>query len=147
MKRFTNLDKLINSGYKEIVLDSDFTLGDEEESEYIEGIELDLDDIKIDGNGHTIDARGKAKIFKFNDKRVTLKNIKFINGNANQGGVIYQDNGKLIIKDCVFKDNKSKYGGAIYADYGRLKIIKSVLKENESKYGGQYTATLEISRS
>lgn len=63
-KNFKYLDDLIHSGAKEIVLDSDIVLGDGEESEYEDGIRLDVDDLIIDGNGHGIDARGKARIFE-----------------------------------------------------------------------------------
>ena len=62
-KNFKYLDDLIHSGVKEIVLDSDIVLSDSEESEYEGGIKLDVDDLTIDGNGHTIDAQGKARIF------------------------------------------------------------------------------------
>ena len=57
---FKDLDDLIHkSDAKEIVLDSDIVLDDGEESEYLEGIKLDIDDLVINGNGHLIDACGK----------------------------------------------------------------------------------------
>ena len=60
---FKYLDELIHSGAKEIVLDSDIVLSDGEESEYLEGIKLDVDDLTLDGNGHIIDSHEKARIF------------------------------------------------------------------------------------
>ena len=52
-KTFKYLDELIHSGAKEIILDSDIFLDSNEELEYINGIELDVNNIIIDGNGHT----------------------------------------------------------------------------------------------
>ena len=60
---FKHLDNLIHSGLKEISLDIDIVLDDDERLEYGEGISLDIDDLLIDGNGHTIDARSHARIF------------------------------------------------------------------------------------
>jgi hypothetical protein len=65
---FKYLDEMIHSGAKEIVLDSDIVLSDGEESEYKNGIKLDVDDLVIDGNGHTINAQGKIRIFYCTEK-------------------------------------------------------------------------------
>ena len=70
---FRYLDELIHSGAKEIVLDSDIVLSDGEESEYKDGIKLDVDDLTIDGNRHTIDAQGKARIFCCTGKNINIK--------------------------------------------------------------------------
>ena len=48
IKNFKYLDNLIHSGIKEIVLDTDIVLGDNEKSGYKDGIKLDLDDLAID---------------------------------------------------------------------------------------------------
>ena len=63
MRNFRYLDELIHSGVKEIVLDSDIVLCDDEESQYLNEIKLDVDDLTIDGNGHAIDAQGLTRIF------------------------------------------------------------------------------------
>ena len=62
VNNFKNLDELIHSGAKEIVLDSDFVFDDE--NEYSDGIKLDVDDLVIDGDGHVIDAYHAARIFE-----------------------------------------------------------------------------------
>ena len=67
-KNFKYLDDLIHSGAKEIVLDSNIVLNDEEESEYSEGIKLDVDNLVIDGQGYTINVKGKTRIFLFQVK-------------------------------------------------------------------------------
>ena len=73
---FKYLDELIQSGAKEIVLDSDIVLSDGEESEYKNGIKLDVDDLTIDGNGYAIDALKSARIFHCTGKNVSEYNIR-----------------------------------------------------------------------
>ena len=136
---FKYLDDLIHSGVKEIVLDSD-VINDDGLTIYEEGIELDVDDLVIDGNGHTIDGNYKSRIFKCNAKNITLKNITFKNGIAeNDGGAIYNDWGSsLSLMSCSFKDNSSKRsGGAIYNDEGgSLSLESCSFKDNSSNING-----------
>ena len=75
-KNFKYLDELIHGEASEIVLDADIALSDSEEARYREGIELDVDDLVIDGNGHTIDARGKTQIFDVAGKNILIKNYE-----------------------------------------------------------------------
>lgn len=72
-KNFKYLDELVHSGAKEIVLDSDIALGVDEWSKYEEGIRLNVDGLAIDGNGHTIDAKEKTRIFHCTGKNIALK--------------------------------------------------------------------------
>ena len=72
---FRDFDDLIHSGANEIVLDSDIILSDDEESEYLDGIRLDVDNLIIDGNNHSIDAYGKARIFLIVANNIAIKNI------------------------------------------------------------------------
>ena len=64
IENFKYLDNLIHSGVKEIVLDSDIVLGSDEESQYLNGIKLDVDDLAIGRNGHAIDYRKMSYLFK-----------------------------------------------------------------------------------
>lgn len=125
-KTFKYLDELIHSGAKEIILDSDIFLDSNEELEYIKGIELDVNNIVIDGNGHTIDANGKARIFKSNGKNITIKNITLKNGfNEKNGGAIF-NTGELNIVESMLTENQADWsGGAIYHPKGNLNITKS----------------------
>ena len=79
MKDFKYLDNLIHSGFAEIMLKSDIILAEGEESIYGEGIKLDMENLTIDGNGHTIDAKSLVGIFHSNSKGITLRNITFKN--------------------------------------------------------------------
>lgn len=140
-KNFRYLDKLIHSGVKEIVLDSNILLGRFEKIKYENGIKLDVDDLVIDGNGHAIDAQGKARIFFCTGKNITLKNIILKNGyTLDCGGAISHTGGELSIIESILDNNASRWGdggGAIYHAGGKLTITESTLTGNEvSEVGG-----------
>ena len=71
---FREFEELINSGAEVIALTENIIL-DDDESEYLEGINLDVDNLVIDGNGYIIDAYGKTRIFYCNAKN-TLGYVK-----------------------------------------------------------------------
>lgn len=138
IRNFKYLDGLIHSGVKEIVLDSDILLGYMEEFEYEDGIKIIADDLTIDGNGHSIDACGRVRIFYCTGRNVTIKNITLKNGFTEMwGGAIFNDNrGTLTIAESKLSGNASKNdGGAIY-NRGTLAIIKSALTENTTNDEG-----------
>ena len=72
-----------HENYLELTNDYAYTDIDEE---FINGIVIAKDNFTIDGQGHTIDGAGLARIFNITSNNVTLKNINFINGNASYGG-------------------------------------------------------------
>lgn len=138
MHNFKYLDELVHSGENKISLTSDIALDDGEISNYKKGIELDIDDLIIDGRGHTIDACGSSRIFKCTGKNVTIKNVVFKNGSFEYGGAINNYRGNLTIIGCEFSSNYSDdYGGAIRnSRYATLTIIESVFFENGAQLGG-----------
>ena len=137
IENFKYLDNLIHSGVKEIVLDSDIVLGSDEESQYLNGIKLDVDDLAIDGNGHAIDALGLTRIFYCTGKNITIKNIILKNGYAKQdGGAIHNFNGGLTITGSTLTGNAANHGGAIRNDRGELTITGSTLAENTARWDG-----------
>ena len=116
VRNFKYLDDLIHSGETRILLDYDIVLDDDESSEYEYGIEIN-GVLYIDGNGHSIDARDKTRIFKLDAKKVILRNLIFKNGFAPYGGAIfiYDSTYSIIEKDCHFNDNRAAVdGGAIF---------------------------------
>lgn len=157
-KSFKYLDELIHSGAKEIILDSDIVLDENESSQYSDGIELDIENLIIDGNGHAIDACGKARIFHCS-KNVQIKNMTLKNGKSSKGGAIFNE-GQMNIRDCemtantasdggaIFNEcqmnlrdcemtaNTASSGGAIYCKNGILSITESTLNENTTKSQG-----------
>lgn len=117
---FRYLDKLIHSGVKKIVLDSDITLSTLESLKYGEGIKIDVDNIEIDGNGHTVDANNKTRIFNISAKNVTIKNITLINGFGNGAAIHNQRQGVVELYECKFKENSSKENGGAILNFGSI---------------------------
>ena len=113
---FNELDGLIHSGVKEVILDSDILLDNGEEFVYKDGIKLDVDDLVIDGGGHTIDACGKTRIFLCCSANTIIKDITLKNGFTEEsGGAIFNtEHGELRLKDCNFINNHAlNRGGSV----------------------------------
>ena len=69
-------------------------------------------DLKIDGHGYTIDAKGQSRIFIIESGKVVIRNVNFLNANATDGGAIY---GQCTLENCNFINNTaSGNGGAVY---------------------------------
>lgn len=107
----------------EITLDSDIVLEDSDIKHFDDGIYILKSDITLDGNGHTIDCRNKARVFYNIGQNITIKNLTFKNGNTTKkegtysqrryGGAIY-NLGEITFENCKFHDNQShSFGGAI----------------------------------
>ena len=139
IKNFKYLDNLIHSEIKEIVLDTDIVLGDNEKSGYKDGIKLDLDDLAIDWNSHSIDARGVTRIFYCTGKNVTIKNIILKRGFTEEKGGAIHNNGELTITESTLTENTAQgligQGGAIHNN-GELTITESTLNNNTTKDDG-----------
>lgn len=159
---FKFLHNLIKTGVKEIVLDSDIIWDDD--SDYPEGIEIDVNDIVIDGNGHRMDAKQKARFFKVTGENVTLKNIVFENGfisdngsainnsgtlnlerctfsknwTLHTGGII-ENEGNITVSDCKFDNNNTSNAGGVFHNRGRITIFNSILSQNKSSFGAAIT--------
>lgn len=138
-KGFKYLDILVHSGEKEIYLDSDIVLDDDEESVYSDGIKLNVDNLIINGNGHIINARRKTRIFTIFGKNIVFKDLYFKNGYAERiGGALYiKGRSDIEILNCCFYNNKTFHkGGAIYSE-GKVKIENSRFEDNLAKdFGG-----------
>ena len=166
-KNFKYLDDLIHSGVKEIVLDSNIVLGDGEEEYYGYksdfddnnhscGIKIDVDDLIIDGNGHTIDAKEKSGVFMFTGSNIIIKNITIKNSvysienyngfvtmintcftnNLGFGGALFNHCGELTIMTCKFIDNEARRDGGAILNRGEIKIIDSLFKGNDAYHWG-----------
>lgn len=124
---FKTLDSLIKwSENNEVNLISDFVYNEELDADYkYSGIKLD--NITINGNGHTIDALKIAPIFNVQGT-VTLNNIKFKNANE----AIYSSGGKITINKCLFSDCKNS---AIEIINGQCEISDSDFKNNKITFG------------
>ena len=134
-KNFRYLDDLIHGELKEISLDCDIVLDDDEEDEYQWGIHIDVEGMVIDGRGHSIDACHKAMIFFIEAENIVLKNITFKNGFSQFAGAIFNGRYILTVMDSTFMHNRAPYGGAI-CNEGCLKIFNSTLTNNEATDNG-----------
>lgn len=102
-------------------------------NQFPEGIIIDKN-ITIDGNGHEISGSDINRIFKIvNGSTVTLKNIEFTKGKADNGGAIYvEENSTVIISDSIFKSNNASLnGGAIYiSNPANVSVMSSTFESN-----------------
>lgn len=146
-KGFEHLDKIIAKSEGEVHLDCDIAMHEVEQSFYEGGIELNQDNLIIDGNGHTIDASQFSRIFNICGQNITLKNIVFKNGLYfkhyldsvdNGGGAInIISNASVKIQGCVFMNNASRNSGGVIFNKGHLELYDSKFEGNSTqRYGG-----------
>ena len=159
IKTFTDLQNAIGLVRGTLTLDSDIVMTDDEAANFKDGVAINKN-IRIDGKGHTIDAKNLGRIFSIGEGfTVTLTNATLINGKATEGGAIYND-GSLTLSDVKLSDNAAdSYGGAVFNN-GHLVVSDSVFDSNDIvnrgsasvDYGGAaiynwYDGTLTVSGS
>ena len=159
IETFTDLQNAIDLVDGILTLDSDIAMTDDEAAGFVNGVAINKN-IRIDGKGHTIDARDLGRIFSIGEGfTVTLTNATLINGKATEGGAIYND-GSLTLSDVKLSDNAADgYGGAVFNN-GELVVSDSVFDANDIvnrgsasvDYGGAaiynwYDGTLTVSGS
>jgi predicted outer membrane repeat protein len=159
IKTFTDLQNAIDLVDGILTLDSDIAMTDDEAANFVNGVIINKN-IRIDGKGHTIDAKNLGRIFSIGEGfAVTLTNATLINGKADKGGAIYND-GSLTLSDVKLSDNAAdSYGGAVFNN-GHLVVGNSVFDSNDVlnrgsasvDYGGAaiynwYDGTLTVSGS
>ncbi len=68
-----------------LTLNQNVVMTDDEAANFVNGVVINKN-IRIDGNGHTIDARDLGRIFSIGEGfTVTLTNATLINGKADKG--------------------------------------------------------------
>ena len=130
IKTFTDLQNAIGLVRGTLTLDSDIAMTDDEAANFVNGVAINKN-IRIDGKGHTIDAKNLGRIFSIGEGfTVTLTNATLINGKADKGGAIYND-GSLTLSDVKLSDNAAdSYGGAVFNN-GHLVVGNSVFDSND----------------
>lgn len=130
---FANLADEIENAVGELNLTGNYVYSDDDS--LTDGISIDKT-ITINGNDHYIDACGQSRIFYITGSDVILKNIRFINGNATDGGAIYAAGANISITDCIFENNHADNGGAVYFNRSGA-VENTVFKDNTAEtYGG-----------
>ena len=130
IETFTDLQNAIDLVDGILTLDSDIAMTDDEAAGFVNGVAINKN-IRIDGKGHTIDAKNLGRIFSIGEGfTVTLTNATLINGRAVEGGAIYND-GSLTLSDVKLSDNAAdSYGGAVFNN-GELVVSDSVFDSND----------------
>ena len=78
-------------------------------------IVINKNNLTFIGNDAVLDAQGLSRIFNITGNGIKLKNIKFINANADKGGAIYWYGADGRLNDCSFINNTAKsLAGAVY---------------------------------
>ena len=117
-------DKISNANSGDtITLENNYALEDNFINEYgtNRGIVISKS-LTIDGQGHTIDAQHKSRIFYVTANNVTIKNINFVNGKLATGCAIFIELkiNNCNVLNCSFINNKIPYdnviGSAIYVN-------------------------------
>ena len=95
---------------------------------------INASNVIIDGNGYTIDAKSKSRLFNITGDNVTIKNLRFINGKSiNEGGAIHVSSSCLTIINSTFENCIAQYGGVVYGNWTDIVIVDSTFADNEVK--------------
>ncbi|MBE6502195.1 MAG: hypothetical protein E7Z79_07105 [Methanobrevibacter thaueri] len=130
---FSDLNTLIQNAENELILNDDYSYsyGD------LDDITISKNGFTIDGNGHTINAMSKSRIFYITAENVVLKNIQFINGsNGVRGGAIHWNGENGTLSNCNFINNMATGtysgggGGAVYIN-SNCKVVNCNFTNNQ----------------
>lgn len=117
-------------------------------------LEIDSDDVTINGAGSTVDAGGNSRVMATYYSDVTINDLTITGGDAESlqpvrgisqggaGGGIYAVEGNLDVNDSDISGNSADVGGGVYfySEYGSLNVNDSVVSGNNALYvgGGVY---------
>ena len=137
---FTALRNLIYSDTTGTVnLDKNYNYYSSYDSSYSGGIEINKQ-IRINGNGFTIDAKNQARVFKITADKVTIDDITFDHGSSDYGGAVYVDGNEVTVANCIFKNSvASANAGALYISNlanNNTVVNSSFLSNSAPLYGG-----------
>ena len=123
---FTELQNSIDSSGT-VIMSKDYTRVEGESTLSI------TKDVTLIGNNQKIDGNNLGGIFNVNSGcTLTLMGVTLINGNAENGGAIYNNGGTLTIVNSNFLNNTAtKSGGAIYNDGGSITVTGSTFDGND----------------
>ena len=134
---FWALNQKINGNDKnEINLTNDYYYDPAYDSAFTDGIRINRP-VTINGNGHTIDAKGQARIFYVGCDNVTINNVTFVNGKRAGGGAIYWYGANGAVSGSSFTGNTAEYGGGAIYWYGDNGAVSgSSFTGNHANYDG-----------
>ncbi|WP_407432089.1 C1 family peptidase [Methanobrevibacter sp.] len=131
---FTSLQTEINNAGDSIEITQDYIYDNSTDFGLKNGILVNKTNFTINGNGHTVDGAGQARIFSIQGN-VTLLNIKIINGFNNQmGGAIFAGFSTYVnCENVTFVNNRADSAGAING-YD-INLINCEFTKNQAKAG------------
>lgn len=136
---FSNLSSLIQNTNNGSVLELD---SDYFNDGSISGAGISVtNSITIDGKGHTLDAKGKSRIFAIKANNVVLKNIVFKNGlyGSGNGGAVYWSGSNCLVVNCTFMNNKANgndAGALSFSSCVNCSVLNSTFVKNSAGMGG-----------
>ena len=141
IKTFTDLQNAIGLVRGTLTLNQNIVMTDDEAANFKDGVAINKN-IRIDGKGHTIDAKNLGRIFSIGEGfTVTLTNATLINGKADKGGALSVMGGEssgatnfIDIDGTKFVNNSALYGGAMFVWGSNYSISNSVF-DNNSAFG------------
>ena len=152
-KSFSELNATVSSGSnRNISLDSNYEFNNETDSQLVNGIYFaGIENVTIEGNNHTIDAKNKSGIFLLeNCSDIILQNIVF--KNAKKSALhLYRDNSNITTINVTFESNyDEKCGAAVDVYTSDYHSFNDTFKNNYAEAGACIFATsadVEINNS
>jgi hypothetical protein len=82
----------------------------------------------------TLSGEGKSRVFDIEGGSLDLSGVTIRGGNANRGGGILNDRGRLALTDVVIRGNRARMGGGLYND-GRTTFSRVLIDDNHATVG------------
>ena len=105
----------------------------------ISGIAIKKDNLVINGNGHTVDADGKAVVFTIYNGNITISNLKIINAKTSGGGAIAAGATSWLKTNNVTFENNQAGGGTVYVT-GHYTSVNDKFINNQAKASAIYAS-------
>ena len=148
VRSFTSLQEKISNASKGSTVNLEYDY--EYDSGFtVDGIKIEKDEITINGNGHTIDALNKARVFNITGGCITISNLNIINGFSEEdgGAIFFSIEDAHYLNNVTFINNYAKQGGAIYFK-GQLTVEGCAFDKNTAiEYGGSIRSVGDINIS
>ena len=141
---FTDLDNDIKNAENGIVtLTKDYKYVSGKDSNSLRS-GIQVENLIINGNNHTIDGNYLARAFTQYSGSVTLNDINFINGYVSgdsNGGAYLLGTGTLTVNNCKFENNfAGRHGGAIGVtstnQNNNINVYNSTFTNNSARFNG-----------
>ena len=146
---FWALNHTINGNDNPVIeLSNDYYFDSVYDADFVDGIVINRP-VTIKGNGYTIDAKGKSRIFHVTSGAINITNVTLKNGKADTGGAIYFENDISNSNiNATYINNTATRGGANYF-WGSVlgSNVSGTFINNTATNGGANFFDCEVSTS